>query len=263
MSFRDTEPILWRTNHITVRCQSEFDSRPWHEEIGRIWSEELVVRPKLFNGTFLSVVSHDAANQDITGSSGDNSPRAITVETCLMEYRTFLAKQRNPALPFVIQPIGVSGITICQEGGVEYLVFARRSDDVMQYPGALELVPSGNMSHPRAALGVDENVPFRHYLKQEFHEELGLDVSTITSLDDIALVFDKPSSTFDVACIIRTSASREDILQGVARGDEYGEVVFVPRGEAEDFVWQCQREEIRMVPVSARLVSAYLASLLS
>lgn len=244
-----SKTALWRTNRITVRCVGEFDSSPWKEEIERLWEAELHRRPSLFNGTMLNFLRHDAESQI---QSYDN----ITVETYFMEYKVFIAKQCNPNLPFSVMPTGVSGMTICHEDGINYVVFAHRSKSVVQHPGALELVPSGNMSHPRSAL-VEANVPFHNYLREEYCEEFGLPESTILTMQDIAVVFDESVETYDMACVIHTSATCEEIRRGIERGDEYHSLAFVPVGEAKEFV---EKNRQNIVPTSARLIYAYIAS---
>ena len=186
----------------------------------------------------------------------DDSPRSIDVVGRFVPYRYFYAQREAAGADFGIRPIAVSGLSVLIDQGVAYAIIGRRSDDVTQFPGWLELVPSGGISQRFA--GANHDVNYTGQLAAEFTEETGLPASAISSIVAFALVFDAPHRTYDIACRVDVQGAgidRHAVRAAFARSGEYAAAPeFVPVAELRDF---SARHAAELVPTSAALIDAW------
>ncbi len=211
------------------------------ERVEQIWQMEIAKNPKLFNGTVFSYLKHSATE------------KITKIEGAFVEYKQFLAQLREPVLDLGIKPIGVSGFTIINENRKKYAVFALRSDDVTEYPGHLELVPSGTLDN--SVLGPDGTVRFHDKLREEFEEETGIPASVITGIRSCGLILDRKDQVYDACAIIEASATREQALEAFSTVSEYRKPCFVALEDLPRFV---EENAHALVPSSlalARIVS--------
>ena len=214
---------------------------PEHEHlVAQTWRDALERQPTLFDGRVLVTPKHRV------DENGD-----ISVSGRFSRYRYVLA-QRHADLG--IQTIGVTGISIVAEDGVSYALVGRRSLDVTDYPGRLELVPSGGVADKFAK--PDHEVDYAGQIAEEFVEETGLAASAIASILGFALLFDESAQTFDIACRItlKPEIDRGAVAAAFAGAREYdGDAQFVPLAELNAFA--AQHHEA-LVPASITLIEA-------
>ncbi|MEW6202664.1 MAG: hypothetical protein AB1546_11845 [bacterium] len=210
--------------------------------IEKIWREAVEESGgKLFNGLLLNFVGLEKRR---TG---------IEVRGSFVEYKHFIVQRRHPELELGIKPIGVSGIIIFSDSGVENAVFAERGGDTTEYRGFLELVPSGGIDRECA----DENgiVDYKSKLLSEFAEETGLSNDCIMDISEFAIVLDTKDKVYDICCRISVDARKEIIIKKFRDSKEYKSPVFVPVSELKKFVRSNRKS---LVPTSIALVDAFI-----
>lgn len=207
------------------------------EEIWRRVQEER--GGKLFNGALPNFVSF---NQE----SG-----RVVIFGYFIEYKQFIAQRRRPDLKLGIKPIGVSGIIVLDDKGTEYVVFARRANNSTEYPGFLELVPSGSID--KECVGSNGVVDYQSRLLSEFREETGLSEEYIKEISGFAFVLDVGHNVYDICCKILLETSKEVVAQKF-RSDEYNAPVFVAMDGLDSFV---KANVDSIVPTSMAIIEAY------
>ena len=206
------------------------------QRIDALWRAELEAHPSRFDGRLLVLVDRDG--ERLSGR--------------FVPYRYFLAQQRDPELArrLSLVPIGVSGLLLC----ADVVAFARRAADVTQYPGYLELMPSGGINDGH--LKEDGSVDYRRQLMEELVEEAGVDPRSVRRIDPLAIVRNYDDGDLDVGAVIELEpAARGAVEERLARPGEYRELRWTPRQELGAFV----REQAQsLVPTSIALVEAFL-----
>ena len=213
--------------------------------VEQIWLAETAKKPKLFNGTVFTYLSHSSKGS------------ATKISGSFVEYKQFLAQLREPVLDLGIKPVGVSGFTIINDNGIKYSVFAVRSDEVTEYPGHLELVPSGAID--KSAIGPDGTVRLHDQLKDEFTEETGIPAGAITGIRSCGLILDRKDQVYDACAIIEVNATRQQALDAFCSVSEYSKPCFVALEDLPKFL---EENAHILVPSSlalARMVSKEVA----
>lgn len=209
---------------LTVTCRSQHFVDPTprvQAQIDKIWTTELARSPPPFNGDLLSVISH--------------SPR--TIISTKTDYKTYLAQSRNPALfdDLKVSPLAVTGLLVCRDG----VVFGKRSSDVEQDKNLWEFVPSGSVDGTK--LLPNGAVDFYGNILEELREEIGVAKNHIVAPPrPFALVHDLTSHVFDVALILRTNLTQQQIVTKFNElqndeYDEYTDLEIVDVGRLENF----------------------------
>ncbi|EKD42472.1 MAG: NUDIX hydrolase, partial [uncultured bacterium] len=176
----------------------------------------------------------------------------INIVAHFVEYKTFLAEQKQPDLKLGITPIGVSGIIVLKEATNQYVFFARRAPHVTEYPGFLELVPSGSLDE--GCVDASGIVYYQSQLLREFVEETGLPQEYVKDISGFALVLDTNHHVYDICCEISLEAKKEFILKEFS-SDEYNDPAFVAMNDLDHFIKSnCDS----IVPTSLALIEAYL-----
>lgn len=207
------------------------------EEIWRKAQEER--GGKLFNGTLPNFVS---VNQE---------RERVEILGHFIEYKQFLAQRKSPDLKLGIKPIGVSGIIVLEDKGSEYMVFAKRADNITEYPGFLELVPSGSID--KECVGANGVVDYQSKLLSEFIEETGLSKEYVKKISGFAFVLDIGHNVYDICCKILLETSKEIVAEKF-RSKEYNAPVFVAMNNLESFV---KANIDSIVPTSLAIIEAY------
>ncbi len=188
--------------------------------VERQWEAARASRPSLFDGEILSVLTW--------GSS-----RSLTsIECTVVPYSWFFAARADATLSLPVRLLGVSG-AVEVDGG---FLIGRRSPDVTEYPGTLELASSGAID--RSALGDDGTVSWRAAFADELREEVGVHGGEIRCL---GLVHDRDHDVFDIACVV------EGAEWAGGGSDEYASVEVVG---LDDLVARADQ----LVPSSAAIV---------
>src|SRR5262249_21158006 len=100
-----------------------------------------------------------------------------------VSYKEYVASRKNPAiLGRVIVPLAVSGITWLGD----YVGFGERGARVRNYPGRLELFPSGSIDE--SCLRANRRIDFHAQLIDELWEETGICKSHVVATNTRALI---------------------------------------------------------------------------
>jgi HAD superfamily hydrolase (TIGR01509 family) len=202
--------------------------------VDALWEEALCQRPHLFDGTLFAV----------SGRDGD------VLHGRFVAYRNYLAQRRDPSLGLRMVPLGVSGLVVC----AGQVAFARRTENTTQYPGRMELVPSGGID--AGSLRADGTVDHRAQLVRELAEETGITEEDIIRIEPMALVRDRVDPVLDVASVIEVAATARASVEGAIteRSGEYRALRWVPVAELTSFV---ERHRDELVPASRALCELF------
>lgn len=208
--------------------------------IEEIWQRTLIEKGgKLFNGTLPNFVS---VNQE---------RERVEILGHFIEYKQFLAQRKRPDLKLGIKPIGVSGIIVLKDRGDDYVVFAKRSNNITEYPGFLELVPSGSID--KECVDANGVVNYQCKLLSEFIEETGLSKEYVKEISGFAFVLDMVHNVYDICCEILLEMKKELITQKFS-SKEYSAPVFVALNNLDSFI---EANVKSIVPTSMALIEAY------
>lgn len=209
--------------------------------IEKIWHEEYKNKnSKIFNGEVLSFV-------DVHSNHGN-----VAVSATFTEYKNVLASRKKSDLGLNIKQIGVSGITIVTDQKKEFVLFSTRSSDTTEYPGYLELVPSGNID--KSTILKDDTIDYISKINEEFVEETGLSNNDIKKVTSFCFVYDTGNEVYDVGCIIHADAEKNKILEGFSSVSEYKNPKLIPMSSLEEFVGKNQQ---KIVPTSLAMLECF------
>jgi hypothetical protein len=201
------------------------------EYVEAIWQAESRKRGlPLFNGDLLEFVRLE----------GDR------IIARFVEYKLYLASRAGGlATRRAVMPLGVSGLVRCGD----YVGVGRRASYVTQYPGWLELFPSGGIDSN--SLRTDGTIDHRDHIICELVEETGLDRADIAGITTFALVFDSTGRGYDICVAITLNEDDPTRLRHMS-SDEYDELCFVSRGSLPDLM---RGYEGRIVPTSRTILT--------
>lgn len=163
------------------------------------------------------------------------------------EYRYYYA-QRITKHDFGLIPIGVSGITICED----QVIFAQRSAHTTTYSGWIELVPSGGIDRPATD---NHRVDYESMLRREFEEETGLSTTVIESLRPLNVFYDPNEPIYDIACEIKVNATLATVLETMQNSEEYDTPIAVPLSNLRDWL---NKHYGGLIPMSFHFAEWYL-----
>jgi len=213
------------------------------DAIEEIWQNTLKERGgKLFNGTLPNFVRVD-----------QKSFSNHIIKSHFIEYKSFLAQRKRPDLNLGIKPIGVSGVIVLKEADREYVVFAKRADDVTEYPAFFELVPSGSID--KECSDVNGTIDYKAKLLSEFSEETGLPKEYVKEISSFALVLDTNHNVYDICCKILVEYTKERFFSYFKSSKEYQSPTAIAVDGLGDFI-KANNEQI--VPTSMALIEAYM-----
>ncbi|MCP4594358.1 MAG: hypothetical protein GY842_26815 [bacterium] len=157
---------------------------------------------------------------------GHETAGGVTViEGEFRPYRYYYAQCQRSDLDCGVDPIGVSGLMLLDEGPSQAVVIGRRSEQVSWYPGCWECVPSGGVDDTVAR--PDGTVDFAAMLTTEFEEEVCLPGRRIERVTPFAVIHDRRARTYDICCELPVRASREEVIEAIGASEEYSEVMVV------------------------------------
>ena len=214
------------------------------DAIEQIWQKTLNEKGgKLFNGTLPNFIRVDKKKD------------RIEIIGHFIEYKHFLAQRKQPDLKLGIRPIGVSGIIVLEENGNKYVVFAKRTNNITQYPGFFELVPSGSID--KECADVNGIVDYQSKLLSEFVEETGLSKNYVKEISGFAFVLDVSDNVYDICCKILLEAKKELVVAEFS-SKEYNKPVFVAMNDLDSFI---KTNFDSIVPTTVALIEAYVQSI--
>lgn len=211
------------------------------EIIEQVWQEiQSEHNGRFFNGSCFNFIDL-FADED-----------GLVVEGEFVEYKNFLVHQKRNDLNLNIRPIAVSGFTIISEGDANYILFAERTNNVTEYQGLTELVPSGGLSSD--CLDHNGIVNFKLQLLTELQEETGISWCEVTEVQAFAFVKDICHHVFDIGCIIKAAVAKDLVREKMAGLSEYRTPVFVELSSLESFA---RNYHHKIVPSSLALIQAF------
>jgi hypothetical protein len=206
-----------------------------HTEIDEIWKTGVAESEgRLFNGRLFHFLSANPKRN------------VVEIQGFFLDYKTFWANRREPSLGLAIRPVGVSGLTLTRDG---WIMLAKRSASVTQYPGRLELLPSGGIddAHLKDGGVVDHHAA----LLQELAEEAGVASCLCDFVQDLSLIEDDDDPVVDLCSVIALTIDRQTVASGFPRSAEYEEPLFMRPRELADFA---ARSKPVMVPTTLALL---------
>jgi hypothetical protein len=200
-------------------------------KIEEIWARERLLRPNLNNGSLLEYQSHTETE----------------IRCAWTQYKYYVAQRLDSEIESAlgIAPLAVSGITRVSES----VLFGERSRELTQYPGYLELVPSGGIEG-------DGNRTRPDFLRQilvELTEETGIPETEVQRLSPFVLVHDLRENCWDIGVeidLLPQSLARVSVFSG---NSEYVRIQPVPIKGLDDFL---EKQSPRLVPTSLALLHA-------
>jgi len=180
-----------------------------------------------------------------------NNNRTI-VEGSYVDYRAIVADKRDSKLNLNIHPIGISGMTIIKENNNLNVLLAKRSSSVTDYPGFIELVPSGHIDE--SVLEADGKINYKLKLIEEFEEETGLNRSSINKISTLGFVLDKINQVYDVCCLLQLNTSSKSSISSFEKVSEYKLPQLVNVKDLKKF---SKNNSDKIVPTSKAIIECY------
>lgn len=218
--------IIWPINGdimVTIDRQDQQSlDRKTERIIDQIWSEEQLSpagrEGGLFNGRIFRL----------------NQFTADTMVGYFAHYKELVAQIRQPELfsSLSLTPLGVCGYLTCQGR----LLLGKRGNQVTHYPGWWELAPSGGVDAD--FVKPDNTIDIIAQFGQEFEEEIGLPVDTLTDLRQQALILDLHTGVYDLCITGQCNSNVEQLIANSRQNgsNEYSELALVELGNLNQWL---------------------------
>lgn len=154
----------------------------------------------------------------------------LLVDAYISKYRYFLARFMDPSIQMTVTPLCVSGITL----DAKERTLAARRGDVTEYPGLLELVPSGGIEVANVIAG---RANYEMQILDELMEETGITRSAVTTVSPYCLIYDSAHGVVDLGCAIRLLPEFKDVLQQSGNSEYQVFQVISPETLSTDADW--------------------------
>src|SRR4030095_2256068 len=210
---------------ISLRCLNKDLFHPAVDKemlpyIDRVWGDALHKSgSKLFDGSLFNFESFTVEKD------------TMVVNGSFINYKYFWV-QKNKNLDLNITPLGISGMLLIEINKKYVVAFAKRTSVNLQYPGYFELIPSGGIDDR----GGREEINYHDILKDELHEEAGIDRTMINSISTLGLIFDLRDKVYDIACVIRSRVTKKEIEVFIQNSSEYEDVRLVNIYDIQNFL---------------------------
>jgi HAD superfamily hydrolase (TIGR01509 family) len=149
-----------------------------------------------------------------------------------INYKNIISDRIDSKINLNLYQIGVSGMILFKNNGINYTIFSKRGKHNTEYPNYYELIPSGNLNQRRQK---GKKINFNLDLIKEFTEETGLDPKNIKKISFLCLIKDKQNHVYDICNIIELSVNKNYILQHFT-SKEYSKPVFVLMSSLPKFI---------------------------
>lgn len=203
--------------------------------VAALWKEARKRQPALFDAPLPHYLG-------LTDAASGTELRATAIQ-----FRQLYAARLHPEWELGLMPIGVSGITICQD---KKIVLAKRSLLVSQYQGYWELAPSGHLCPTEKPSTILDH---ETAILEELEQELGLTKNLVQECTTVGILRDNTAPGVDVCCRIRVAATARDIertMRAAPAPREYTALSFLTIAEFQTFVAATSR----LVPTSRELL---------
>jgi hypothetical protein len=232
--------IIWmgdvKLEYKVAITGNSIDNR-YRQEIDFYWDEYVKTNPAAFNGRILNLADYSV--------EGDH----LLVRSSFIEYKVFYASRYIQALREKIRPLGVSGLIIVNEKDEKMIVLGKRSNSVTQYPGWLELVPSGSIDDTYLS---GKTIDIKRSLLKELEEEANITGDMVSPITTFTFVMDEDEQTYDICCMINVQ-NGEEIRSRLENNSEYESYLFLPLAAIEDI-----SEMSNLIPTSKAILSAFM-----
>ena len=168
----------------------------------------------------------------------------INVFGAITKYRYVVAKRLAPELNIVATVVGTTGASIIREDGNEYVVFAKRRENVFLAPGAIEVVPSGVVDEK--VLRQDGTADYVKLLYTEFEEETLLKSACIEDTKGWVLIYDEMIDSCDICCVLYLNCTRKEMKKAMLESTEYAIPEFIDIRELKDYIEENKKRMTRL-----------------
>jgi len=223
--------LIYDKNAFNINIDERIISNIWNEEKKRLGDG-------LFDGQLFcgGKIEYDDSNILIYGS--------------FLPYRYIVARMRKGIFKEDILPLGVSGITITNENGKKFVVFAKRAANSFLDAGLIELVPSGGID--RECLNDDGTFDIEKMLIKEFDEETGINSSEINKISGWTIIYDESWGTLELCAEININCKIQEVIDSISKSKEYSSPVCIDYRNLAQFLNENKHRMVR--------TSYYLAS---
>lgn len=235
---KKTEYEIVSTGNIVLKLTSKYKLlRNKKDIIGKIWRSERKKNKQIFNDYVLALQKIiKQQNQTI-------------VEVKFVPYKLILADRIDPTLNLKLCQVGVSGLTLIKNK--ETLILFSKRMNTTEYPGYLELVPSGNLDI-RTKIK-DSILDYESKLIQELKEETHI-TNTVKKIRRFCFVKDKINNVYDACCLIEIEGNYRKILKNF-KSSEYDKPIFIPLSNLKKFVKDNKKS---IIPTSLAILECFI-----
>lgn len=160
-----------------------------------------------------------------------------------LSYKEYIASSSYPQYPHKHKPLAVSGWIVHRDR----ILLGQRSEKVFQFPGWIELIPSGGIDG--RSLLTNKEIHFKRALEIEFEEETGMPAELIEHIQPESLVYCKEQNLYDICMSIHLYSDKW--IDCDVSNEEYTQLFWVPLRSLKEFV---EGNKKRMIPTSLALI---------
>ena len=211
-------------------------------QISNYWNDYIKSKNKfVFNDKVLRFIRINPNNEN-------------EIEVTYTDYKNIIIDRKFLNSSLGIYQVGVSGLTLINEQNNLFILFAKRSKNVTEYPNFYELVPSSNLD--KSVLDKDGTINFSSKILDEFEEETGLSSSLINNVSSFCFVKDNINHVYDVCCILELNINRNLLNDSFKNVSEFYFPCFVQVKNLQNFLI---KHESNIVPTSKAILQCFLA----
>lgn len=224
-----TDPVVYEVIPITAAFTVQVVETPALSSadahaVDAIWEVATQQNPSLFPGTILNGLSY---TRDGLVGSWIPYPQAYAAAHTIK-----LAQRLN------VRPVAVSGAVWAGR----HVLLGRRSAHVTEYPGHLELAPSGGL----------DTVDYRKAILKELTEETGIASQEVAEIRPFAMMVPKEAGTIELCLVLTLHSLEPPPLQPKAK--EYEQLFWVPIDRVRDLIANAHD---LVVPLTQYLIKAW------
>lgn len=209
------------------------------EQITIYWNNIKSKNPTVFNDKVLRFVRIDPKNKN-------------KIDVTFEDYKNIIIDRNFLNSSIGLHQVGISGLLLIHEQNDTFVLFAKRSNTVTEYPNFYELVPSGNLD--KSVLDKDGTIHFYSKILNEFKEETGVSDSLINNLYSFCFVRDNINHVYDVCCILEINIDKSIFDNSFKNVSEFYSPCFVNIKNLKNFLVD---NESKIVPTSKAILECF------
>ena len=216
-------------------------------------SKELLSKISIYWNDYTKSKNSSVFNDKVLRFVRINPNNKNEINVTFTDYKNIIVDRNflNSSLGFY--QVGVSGLILINEQRDNFILFAKRSKNVTEYPNFYELVPSGNLD--KSVLDKDGTINFNLKILDEFKEETGLSDSIINNMYSFCFVRDNINHVYDVCCILELNIDRNLLNDSFKNVSEFYSPCFVDVKNLQNFLFE---HESKIVPTSKAILQCFL-----